>query len=274
MAHSDRLNVKVIRTRRNALKMAGILATAGVTVLASSRKGRADPGNGNGWGDGDGGGRDHDAHCLLKGTTVRTASGDRKIEELAMGDLLPTMYGGMRPIQWIGRCFIQKGGPSKPWPRSLQPIHVVPSAIGPGIPHNDLFLSPEHALLLNGVLVTAGSLVNDVSIRRFDVHEYNELQYFHVKVEGHDVIYAEGVPVETMLKAGESFTNFDEYVRLYGEPLEGTPCAPFVSCTGARRELKSRARSALAPWIDRRQQVDLIRDRLEERALSQELELA
>ena len=257
-------SLKIGRTRRNALKMGGIAATAAVAALASSRRSMAQTAST----------ATVRRHCMLKGTGVATANGHCKIEELAIGDLVPTMYGGMRPIQWIGRYSIKRNDPSNPWPRSLQPIHIVASAIGPGAPRRDLYLSAEHALLVDGVLVSAGSLVNDVTIRRFDATGCDELEYLHVKVEGHDVIYAEGLPVETMLRADEGFENFDEYVYLYGEPGEATRCAPFVSCTGIRREFRSRARSAMAPWIDRRQRADLIRDRIEERALSQELELA
>ena len=280
MSDSASFSLKISRTRRNALKMSGIAATAALAALASSRPGMAGGGNGNGQGQNgngqgqNGNGQGGGGKCMLKGTAVATANGHRKVEELAIGDLMPTMYGGMRPIQWIGRSVIKKRNPAKPWPRSSQPIHIVASAIRPGTPHRDLYLSPEHALLVEGVLVSAGSLVNDVTIQRFEASGYDELEYFHVKVEGHDVIYAEGAPVETLLKADESFENFDEYVYLYGEPCEATPCAPFVSCTGIRREFRSRARSAMAPWFDRRQPVDIIRDRLEERALSQELEAA
>ena len=133
MSNSDSMRLKMIRTRRNALRMGGVLATAAVTMLAFSRKGMADPGNGNGWGQGDGGGKDHKAaQCLLKGTNITTASGDRKVEELAIGDLVMTMHGGMGPIQWVGRCLVKKGDPS--WAKSL-PIHFAPSAIGPGVPN-------------------------------------------------------------------------------------------------------------------------------------------
>jgi hypothetical protein len=41
--------------------------------------------------------------------------GARKIEDHAIGDLLPTMFGGLRPIQWIGRYAIKKSDPSKLW---------------------------------------------------------------------------------------------------------------------------------------------------------------
>jgi hypothetical protein len=41
-------------------------------------------------------------------------------------------------------------------------------------------------------------------------------------------------------------------------------CAPFSSYGGRRGELRSRIRSALSPWLDCREQIDVIRDRLEE----------
>lgn len=264
---SSDLSFRTSRTRRNLLRMGGILLTATAATLASSKAGFADPGKGKGIGQGVGGGRGH-GQCMLKGTTITTANGGRKVEELAAGEVLPTMFGAVRPVQWIARYIMTRQNPAKPWAEALWPIHVLPSAIAPGVPNADLYLSPEHAMLIGGSLVTAGSLVNDITIRRFDPGACDRLEYFHVKVEGHDVIYADGAPIETMLKADENAVNFDEYVSLYGEPRDETRCAPLLSCTGPRRELGSRARSALSPWIDRRLEVDLIRDRLEDRALT------
>ena len=267
------LSLRLSRTRRNALKMGGIVATAVVAALASSKGVIAAPGGIPGPPPGRPG-RGPPIKCMLKGAAIATATGRRQIEELAIGDIVPTMYGGMRPIEWIGRYVLKRIDRSKAWPKSVQPIQIVRSAIAADIPERDLFLSSEHALLVDGVLVTVGSLVNDVTIKRFEAREDDELKYFHIKVEGHDVIYAEGAAVETMVTADESFDNFNEYLSLYGEPYEAARCAPLLSCTGGARELRSRARSALAPWIERRQEVDRIRDRLEDRALSERLELA
>ena len=36
--------------------------------------------------------------CFLKGTMIRTADDDRKIEDLVQGDLLPTVFGGCVPF--------------------------------------------------------------------------------------------------------------------------------------------------------------------------------
>jgi hypothetical protein len=131
-----------------------------------------------------------------------------------------------------------------------------------------------HALLVDGLFVPACCLINGTTIRRHEAREDDELEFFHIKFESHDAIYAEGAPVETLLSVDERAVNFAEYFRLYGVPeTEETPCAPRVSYGGRRGELKSRFRSAISPWVDRREQIDMIRDRLEERGIALEKEI-
>src|SRR6516165_10111766 len=90
--------------------------------------------------------RDRDFHCFLTGTTIRTADGDRKIEDLAVGDLLPTVFGGTCPIQWIGRYRFKRSDPTRTWVRNILPIRVARSALGPDVPHADLYVTQTHAL--------------------------------------------------------------------------------------------------------------------------------
>jgi hypothetical protein len=214
--------------------------------------------------------------CFLKGTMIRTAAGDRKIEDLVVGDLLPTVFGGACAIQWIAYYPYKRSAQAKPWVKDVLPVRIAPSALGPNTPHTDLYVSKEHALLIDGVLVTAGSLINGTRITLYAASEHNELEFFHIKLAHHNAIYAEGVPCETLRNFDESAVNFAEYLRRYGPPTtQEAPCAPLLSCTGARREIKSRFRSAISPWIDRRQKLDIIRDELEERgiALARQAEL-
>jgi hypothetical protein len=98
--------------------------------------------------------------CLLRGTNVRTTTGQRKIEDLAIGDLLPTVFDGVRPIQRIGRYPIKKSDPSRPWVKAALSVRVARSAFAPDIPHADLFVTGAHALLIDGVLIPAANLVN------------------------------------------------------------------------------------------------------------------
>jgi hypothetical protein len=158
-------------------------------------------------------------HCFLKGTKIRTAEGERRIEDLAIGDLLPTIFGGLRPIQWIGRHPFRKSDPFKPWVKDALPVRIARSALGPDVPHSDLYVTAAHSLLVDGVLVPAEMLINGMTVTRYEP-ESDELEFFHVKLESHDVVYAERAPAETLLDVEESAVNFADYLRRYGIPRQ------------------------------------------------------
>ena len=259
------MNVKVERTRRNVIRTGAILASAAVANVAAIKTSVAANTNGT-WQNGPPGSQ-NSGNCLLRGTTIQTASGNRKIEDLAVGDLLPTLFGGQRPIQWIARCPFRKSDPSKPWVKAVRPVRVARSTLAPDVPHTDLYLTEWHALFVDGVLIPVGSLINGTTIKPDDARELAELEFFNIKLESHDVIYAEGAPVETLLEVDERAVNFSEYLRRYGAPIaDEVRCAP-IAPYGGRDELMSRVRSAISPWLDRREPIDVIRDRLEERAV-------
>jgi hypothetical protein len=126
-----------------------------------------------------------------------------------------------------------------------------------------------HALLIDDVLGPAGDLVDGTTITLYDARELDELEFFHRKLERHNVIYAEGAPCETVMHVDENAVNFAEYLRRYGHTrIQEAPCAPLLSFDGSRNELKSRFRSAFSPWINRRQKLDIIRDEVEERRIA------
>lgn len=204
--------------------------------------------------------------CFLRGTKILTASGERNVEDLAVGDLLPTAFGGDRPIQWIGRYRRTKSDAGKSWPKMAQPVRIAASALDVNVPHRDLYVTQGHCVLVDGVLVPAGSLVNGTTISLYDAAEHGELEFFHIKLESHDIITAEGAPCETLLTVTEHMSNFAEYIREHGEPSgDETRCAP-VLCDGPVGEIASRLRSALSPVLGPHK-IDEIRARLDERAV-------
>ena len=256
-------NLGAQRTRRNTMKMGAILAFAALGSVSKTDPASANCGN-NGKPVGNGCAKGNATNCFLKGTTIRTVSGARKIEDLAVGDLLPTMFGGLRPVQWIGRYPMKKSDPSKPWVKDALPIRIARSALGPELPHADLYVTGGHSLLIDGVLVPADMLLNGTTVTRYEP-ESDAMELFHIKLESHDVIYAEGAPVETLLTVRDSWVNFAEYFRQYGTvAADEARCAPHIHIWGGRIELMSRLRSALSPWIDLRDQADVVRDQLEE----------
>jgi Hint domain len=251
------------RSRRNLLAAGGLLAGVAVSQFAV-RKADAGNGNGNnGKGKGNGGG-----NCFLRGTHLLTPSGERKIEDLRIGDRLKTLGGEAKSITWIGRQVYRRSADSR-HPESVLPVRVARGALGPDAPHRDLFISQQHALWVTGLFIEAIDLVHSPSIALQSAAELSELEYLHVKLAWHDVIFAEGVPTETLLVHSgnvERFDNFAEYLRLFGQDAtDEARCAPIAS--GKTRErLMSRLRSAVSPWIDCRNEFDKARDRIEELA--------
>jgi hypothetical protein len=197
-------------------------------------------------------------HCFLKGTRIRTAVGDRLVETLAAGDLLPARFGGMSVIKRVGHYHWRKAEPDESWPSAIKPVRFVRSAIDDNVPKADLFVTPSHALLIDGLLVRAGDLVNGTTIAVDDAEERDELEYYHIELERHDVIEAEGAPCETLLTepAAGGLGKYD---------VPQVPCAPLACFSG---EPASRLRSAASLVVDRRLPRDVIRDRLKVRALT------
>jgi hypothetical protein len=256
------------RSRRNLIKLGAIAAPAIIAGLSQTKPAAANCGN-NGKDTGNNNGNGNSCNCFLRGTTIRTVDGNRKIEDLAAGDLLPTVFRGICSVQSIRSYTVKRSDQTKAWTKDVLPVRIARSALGPGVPHADLCVTKAHALLIDGVLVPAGDLVNGTTITLYDARELDELEFFHIKLERHNVIYAEGAPCETVLHGVESAVNFPEYLRRYGHAkVQETPCAPLLSFNGGRNELKSRFRSAISPWIDRRQKLDVIRDELEERGIA------
>jgi Hint domain len=258
----DGENLARLRARRNVIKMGSVAAASAAVLLVSLKAKPAKAATVCATAVG--------CKCFLKGTRIRTVDGYRKIEDLKVGDLLPTVFGGVRPIQWMGRYPYKKADPAKAWVEDVLPVRIARSALGPDVPSADLYVTQAHEVLIDDVLIPAANLINGTTISLDQARERDELEFFHIKLERHDVIDAEGAPCETLYGVDESAVNFADYLRRYGPaPVKEARCAPSLGLIsrGGRPELKSRLRSALSPWIDRRDELDMIRDRLEERGI-------
>jgi Hint domain-containing protein len=199
--------------------------------------------------DGRGGGHGQ-YHCFLDGTGILTPRGEVPVEELTIGALVETLSGPL-PVKWIGRRRYNKAASSS-WHQSVAPIRVARFALHDQYPHRDLYLSPGHSLFVDDVLIPVKHLVNDSSIMRAEMDDREVIEYFHVELESHEVIFAEGAPAETLLVTDgrEGFANFVEYERQYGKERSAMkPFAPVLGY-GGRAELKGLLRLALSPVVD------------------------
>jgi hypothetical protein len=211
------------------------------------------------------------AACFLKGAQIWTPSGETRVEDLRINDLVITASGEAKPIQWVwGRRFDRQ--PGQEWAEEIIPIRVARSALGPNTPHRDLYLSRYHCLYVDGVLIPAVDLINGSTIARVDAIHLREIEYFHIKLERHGVIYAEGAACETLqavTAVNSDEIEFEQYRRLYGEPsLPDEPAAPMLGYNGGRSRLRGQIRSVVSHVIDVRSKLEIVRDDLKERARS------
>ncbi|WP_424814102.1 Hint domain-containing protein [Roseococcus sp. YIM B11640] len=155
--------------------------------------------------------------CFLEGTRIVTPDGERAVEDLAIGDSVLTADGRSVPVRWMGRqTVVTAFGP----PANRGPVSIAPGALGGNLPRRELRVTSDHALLLDGVLIHAGALVNGTTIRRMGGDELGErFTVHHIETAEHEIILAEGAPTETFLDTvtRRRFDNHDEYVALHGE---------------------------------------------------------
>jgi hypothetical protein len=118
-----------------------------------------------------------------------------------VGDLVLTASGQMWPIAWIGRRRVDCR--RHPKPEKVWPVRVHAGAFGDGMPRRDLWLSPDHAVFVDQVLIPVKCLSNGTSIAQVPV---NEASYYHIELPHHEVLLAEGLPAESYLDVGQRFT--------------------------------------------------------------------
>jgi hypothetical protein len=199
--------------------------------------------------------------CFLRGTCVRTPQGEVAIENLRIGDLVETVRGEVLPIRWIGRQVFKKS--SEHWLSSVLPVRITQGALADGVPQRDLYVSPGHRLYLDRCLIEAQSLINGRSIAQALPDGTDEIHYFHLELDEHEMILAEGAPAETFQRTvgREHFDNFVEYERLYGAEDHG-PKRSYAPLVRRQSRVKTLLRRAISPIVDVRDKVRAVRDRI------------
>ena len=151
--------------------------------------------------------------CFVKGTLILTPAGPTNVDYLQIGDEVITLSGSTKKIIWIGRRnYTSENCRQNP---IILPIKICANAIGPKTPSTDLYISRQHAIFIANSLVPSFHLCNGITIR--PVTDLSAgLEYFHIELEAHDVIIANGCPCETFIdhNSRSSFENENEYSSL------------------------------------------------------------
>jgi hypothetical protein len=177
--------------------------------------------------------------CFTAGTRISTDRGMVLVEALRVGQQVVVVRpGGTRAVQsvrWIGHRSIDLTRHANP--QHAMPIRIRADAFADGEPVRDLLVSPDHAIYVGGILIPARLLQNGVSIVRED--RLRTVRYFHVELDRHDILLAEGLPAESYLDTGNRgvFENADGPLVLHPDLTadaeqtrrESLSCAPFAA---------------------------------------------
>jgi hypothetical protein len=166
--------------------------------------------------------------CFVRGTRILTSKGNRPVENLRIGDLVETKDHGMQPIRWAGKASLSiRDLIAQP---HLRPVLIPASSFARNVPARDLYVSPQHRVMLSGwqvelnfgtdeVIAPAASMVGKNGIR-IDV-DRREVEYFHIMFDRHEMILSEGLATESFLAGATTISGMDK--ALLDEILELFP---------------------------------------------------
>ena len=164
----------------------------------------------------------YDLACFLPGTRIATPRGEVQVQELKVGDLVLTQRGESKPIAWIGRgeALATRGSRN-----AATPVIVRKGALGDNCPNRDLYITKGHALYVDEMLIPVEFLINHRSILWDD--RAREVTVYHIELELHDVLLANGAPAESYRDDGNRWL-FRNGNTGWDQPAK-PPCAPVLT---------------------------------------------
>ncbi|MEM6728150.1 MAG: Hint domain-containing protein, partial [Pseudomonadota bacterium] len=166
--------------------------------------------------------------CFASGTFIETEHGPRRVETLTPGDLIVTAGANSKPLAMeLSRTLSAEDLAAKP---NLAPITIAAGALGHGLPHRALTVSPQHRMLVSSpivarltgeptALIAAKKLLGLPGIRRSPARR---VTYHHLVFSAHEIILAEGAPTESFYPGPCALASLPgdaraEFIALIGE---------------------------------------------------------
>lgn len=191
-------------------------------------------------------GPDIKPNCFTPGTMIATPNGPRPVEVLGPGDDVFTRDNGVQEILWVGARAMT--GAALAANHHLKPVRFERGSLGDGLPERDLYLSPNHRVLVANdktalyfeepeVFVAAKYLT---ALEGVSIASPRWTTYLHFMFENHEVVLSEGAWTESFQPVDYSLQGIGNAQRLELQelfPELDTPRSR-ASYQAARRSLK------------------------------------
>ncbi|MCZ4353759.1 Hint domain-containing protein [Roseovarius aestuarii] len=161
-----------------------------------------------------------DILCFTRGTLIDTATGPQAIETLKVGDHVRIIDGDTRPIRWISASKV--GGAALRRNPKLAPVRITAGALGDGLPLRDLVVSRQHRILVSSKAAKRMFGLRDVLVSAIRLTELpgifvdtamDEVEYFHILFDEHQIIWADGSAAESLFTGPEALKSVPEAAR-------------------------------------------------------------
>ncbi|WP_174766802.1 Hint domain-containing protein, partial [Acetobacter orleanensis] len=168
-----------------------------------------------------------DITCFLAGARVEMADGSFKaIEDMTVGEHIKTFAqdgtSSAAPVTAVRTRTVVATQ------RDLFPIVIQKDAFAEGVPAQQIALTAEHCLYLNGRFVPVRMLVNGRSI--FVDTTNHTFPIYHVETAEHAIINVDGLRSETLLRTDKSFSQEENVLFLRGpKSWEQDAAAPLTT---------------------------------------------
>ena len=141
--------------------------------------------------------------CFTPGTVIATPMGEKRVEDLSVGDRVLTRDNGLQEIRWIGSCKLTSDDLAKT--PSMRPVMIRKGGLDLGLPEADILVSPWHKVLIQNdktaqffedseVLSSAGHLTGMDGV---DVIDVPSVSYIHFMLDQHQVVLSNGFWTES-----------------------------------------------------------------------------
>lgn len=152
------------------------------------------------------------------------------------------------PVKWIGVQTVSTR--FQPADR-LGPVRFAAGALDQDLPKDELTVTADHALLIDGILCNAGALADGTTIAAVPKPDLGErYTVYHIETEAHEIVFANGTPAETFIDnvSRRAFDNYAQFEALYGEEPEMQELTHPRAMSKRQVPMHIRSRLAGADW--------------------------
>lgn len=149
--------------------------------------------------------------CFVRGTLIATPDGEVPVESLKVGDRILTAQGRKTRLRWVAKSHFTQS--QMLFRKNLQPVCIPKHFLGVRMPYQDLWVSPQHRIVLAGwqVELTTGQTEVFVPAKhlmgqeKFEATKWPDgVEYYHLLLDQHEVVLSNGLQSESFFAGDEA----------------------------------------------------------------------